>query len=346
MWGCNHRAATAAGSLQHQHVGACRAKAGIIMALCPVVIIAGLLPSLLFFQSCFAVPPPPPEDWEKVCATPSLQHLAEPETLQIYTSVLAATMCRQQAVQDVSECSNAGCGESLLLALLLLLLTWTLLPLLPLPLLLLLQDVPSSSITVVRQTSQGASVYRYDTHGRLMQAPDCYRHKAGKTPPSPGKSTPGQQWHEGPASGGFTQHSVLGGGLGQRASSPAGLQSPTRPALVQYTGPGGPCGAGVQSNQGLSSPVLGREQPGPGPLTLSSSVTGLQQGSWGQHSPCSAAGGQYSPQHRQYSPQQSRQYSHQGSTAEEIPAADVYICLSPLKEAAGKAWPAAQRDHH
>lgn len=70
MWLCNLRAPTAAGGPQQQQaVGNCRVRAGIIMALCPVVVILGLLPSLLFFQSCLAVPPPQPVDWEKVCVS-------------------------------------------------------------------------------------------------------------------------------------------------------------------------------------------------------------------------------------------------------------------------------------
>jgi hypothetical protein len=116
MWGCNHRAAAAAaGSLQQQHVGACRAKAGIIMALCPVVIIAGLLPSLLFFQSCFAVPPPLPEDWEKVRATVRCiqdnRHHTEPSPTLLEDKTSAcwqqAAFAANLALQDATKCSNA-----------------------------------------------------------------------------------------------------------------------------------------------------------------------------------------------------------------------------------------------
>jgi hypothetical protein len=65
MWVCNQRP-TPAQHTQQQNVGSCKIKAAILMALCPVVVILGLLPSLLFFQSCLAAPPPPPVDWEKV----------------------------------------------------------------------------------------------------------------------------------------------------------------------------------------------------------------------------------------------------------------------------------------
>lgn len=65
MWVCNHRAPSE--SFQQQDLGNCRVRAAITMALCPVVIILGLLPGLLFFQSCLALPPPQePVDWDKV----------------------------------------------------------------------------------------------------------------------------------------------------------------------------------------------------------------------------------------------------------------------------------------
>lgn len=63
MFVCNH---SSAADLPRQEVGPCRVKAGLVMALCPVLVIFGVLPSLLFFQSCCAEPPPQDVDWEKV----------------------------------------------------------------------------------------------------------------------------------------------------------------------------------------------------------------------------------------------------------------------------------------
>lgn len=63
MWVCNH---TPSGEWLPQELVTCRVQAGILIALCPLVVILGVLPSLLFFQSCYAIRPPAPVDWEKV----------------------------------------------------------------------------------------------------------------------------------------------------------------------------------------------------------------------------------------------------------------------------------------
>lgn len=74
LWHCNH-SSTGGSSTRHPtaDISACRVRAGILMALCPLLLLLGVLPSLLFFQSCLATQPPPPADWAVVSASGMLR---------------------------------------------------------------------------------------------------------------------------------------------------------------------------------------------------------------------------------------------------------------------------------
>lgn len=153
-------------------------------------------------------------------------------------------------------------------------------------LLLPLQGVPDSGITVVRRTSNGAAVYRYDAHGRLLQAPDCYRQHTTPSPQSPSQaqlyhdstwssrgqndfpgsppaaahSTPGSKCNKGSSGGGFSSSSgdKGGAGTGNRPgrlllSSNGGLNEESATAEVFVTlsprRPGPPHGTGGQDKK-------------------------------------------------------------------------------------------------
>jgi hypothetical protein len=70
MWQCNHRGSSSSSGSSaagHQALHDCRVRAGVLMAVGPLVVLLAVLPSLLFFISCLALPPtPPPGDWAEV----------------------------------------------------------------------------------------------------------------------------------------------------------------------------------------------------------------------------------------------------------------------------------------
>lgn len=123
MWLCNQRAA---GGLQSpQELGSCRVKAGIVMALCPVMVLLGVLPSLLFFQSCMAEAPPQPVDWEQVSRPSAVAAAACLQEADWCWEVVMTGLCwallgcaggcgiqytlEQQSSQYLGDCCSSTC---------------------------------------------------------------------------------------------------------------------------------------------------------------------------------------------------------------------------------------------